>query len=126
MVLRIHVRFDRYGQLFGRSRDLTEDGLAADDDDLVVIGDRGCRAYDVLESFGGCLTQDSPPRSRIEDTCEWAHLSQRASMFAVINEERSHLIDGTHQDLAPCFDVPPMNFARRSPSFDPRTGTIQA
>jgi hypothetical protein len=36
-VLRVDIRLGRYTELLRRVRILTEDGLAADDDDLIVV-----------------------------------------------------------------------------------------
>lgn len=49
LVFRVDVRFSRDAQLGGGVGVLTEDGLAANHDDLVVVRDVGSRANQVLE-----------------------------------------------------------------------------
>jgi hypothetical protein len=72
LVLRIHVRL-RHAELRGRVGELSQDGLAADDDDLVVVGDVGGRPDDVLEPGRDMVV--STPATRIWPVMPWGSRS---------------------------------------------------
>jgi hypothetical protein len=93
---------------------LAKNGLAADDDDLLVVRDlgacanEGARDRDVssLVQPLSNVTPDSPPCSGVDSAREGRYLSKSGGILGPLDDGALQGIRGEREKSLPCFDPP--------------------